>query len=130
MEQRGDTSPSAPETTLTAVHHVLAHPTRRAVLRDLTTHYHPVAVHDLAARLTTADPDHWVSEDAFQECHIGLVHHHLPKMDAAGLLRYTANDAVELTEEGLRAEGLKRTGEAYLVAPEESRYPLGQAGSD
>lgn len=130
MRSLSETRLTDPEPTLTAVHHVLAHPTRRAVLRDLTAHYHPVTVHDLAARLPTALPHRWTSEDAFEECRIGLVHHHLPKMEAVGVIRYTETDAVALTDEGVRADGFRRTGQRYLAASEEGRYPLGLVGND
>jgi len=124
------TGQSDTEMTLDAVHQVLAHPTRRAVLRDLTARFHPMSIPDLAARLTTDGSGRRVSDDAFQECRIGLIHYHLPQLHAAGLIRYSPGEAVELTEKGFRTEGFRRAGVTYLNAAEEVRYPLGQTGSD
>ncbi|MFD1511935.1 DUF7344 domain-containing protein [Halomarina rubra] len=125
-----DSRSNDPETTLTAVHHVLTHPTRRAVLRDLTAHYHPMTVHDLAGRLTRDPAYQWISDDAFDECRIGLVHHHLPKLAAAGLIRNPSTDAVELTEAGFRVEGLRRAGVTYLDATDEELFPARSVRSD
>lgn len=80
----------------------VADPTRRETLSLLFDRTEPVSTGELATAVTatvTGTPRADVSADDREPIHVGLVHNHLPKLDAAELVAYDADaDAVATTD--------------------------------
>ncbi|ELZ73899.1 ArsR family transcriptional regulator [Haloferax sp. Atlit-10N] len=106
----------------------LSDPSRRYVLEYLHDRTEPTSVWDLAVALavrTTDLPPDEVDVQVVQQAEVGIVHVHLPKLQAADLVE-AAGDGVSLTE---HAETLPLFTPAYrgVVRPvgdeEETREP-------
>ncbi|EMA05906.1 DUF7344 domain-containing protein [Haloferax denitrificans] len=106
----------------------LADPSRRYVLEYLHDRSEPASVWDLAVALavrTTDLPPDEVDVQVVQQAEVGIVHVHLPKLQAADLVE-SAEDGVFLTE---HAETLPLFTPAYRgvvrpVGDEEERREL------
>lgn len=90
----------------------LAHGRRRRVLRSLAAARLPVDVEalarDVAAREHggSADSRETVPAEAVERVHVSLHHAHLPKLDAAGLVDYDADQNVVVAAESPDLPGL------------------------
>ncbi|ELZ90307.1 DUF7344 domain-containing protein [Haloferax sulfurifontis] len=106
----------------------LADPSRRYVLEYLHDRSEPASVWDLAVALavrTTDLPPDEVDLQVVEQAEVGIVHVHLPKLQAADLVE-SAGDGVSLTE---HAETLPLFTPAYRgvvrpVGDEEERREL------
>lgn len=81
---------------------VLSHPARRFTLRYLQTADVPLEVSELATELVAWEVERPVSDRTSEDrdaIEVSLLHSHLPKMAAAGLVRYdTARKTVSLAD--------------------------------
>lgn len=82
---------------------VLSNPRRRFVLVCLDEYGTPMRLSDLADELAEWEHDAPLPEipaDEVQSIYLSLYHHHLPKMEDAGIVEYSQErDAVHLYEE-------------------------------
>lgn len=95
-------SDRSPVDELTRFYEALAHARRRQTLRILDATESPMALDDLALKLTIREqeaPASTVNQDQTRRCSIALYHRHLPKLAAAGMVAFdTEQQTVALNE--------------------------------
>lgn len=91
-KRRHDGSGGLSELTTTERHRVLASDRRRVALDVLDTRRGPLDLDDLAALVAAEEHDRDTPTDkTVEQTAISLHHVHLPKLEAAGVVRYDAD---------------------------------------
>lgn len=94
--------------TISSIFDVFAHHRRRYVLRELQRHANPMELADLADEVAVRENETPITDvpaDEVKRIYMSLYHTHIPKLEAADLVRYDQErDAVALADQAERVD--------------------------